>query len=269
MPKKKVTAAATILVGLVFVIAAVSLAAAFSKIYYLRQYAGGSLVWHRDEAYLFLFESRVGYQINYIEYPWVLLREYLNSPPLPYDRRSLLTVIRVTSSAVERRVVEFGDRDTFPRYLTPFGERIYARCPGDVLCKWTGIDFEVATEEEQRDLDGVHRLDGAVAGELNEWSKRGVGPAPHDQFAVEVGKEFTLSIKNGATNKGEQPKISIDVLRPGQSSERDLVSRRNPPGTSARWSMRTSLGTIDLARASVVLGKLSFDVLRRLPVPKK
>ena len=64
MPKKKVIAAAAILVALVFLIAAVSLAAAaFSKIYYLRQYAGGSLVWHSDEAYLFLFESRVGYRI--------------------------------------------------------------------------------------------------------------------------------------------------------------------------------------------------------------
>jgi hypothetical protein len=222
MPKKKVIAAATILVALVFLIAAVALAAAaFSKIYYLRQYAGGSLVWHRDEAYLFLFESRVGYRINYVEYPWVLLGEYLNSPPFPDDHRFLLTVIRATPSAVERRVVEFGDRaGIFPQYLTPFGERIYARCPGDILCKWTGIDFEAATQEEQRDLDGVHRLDAAVDGELNGWSKRGVGPAPHDQFAVEVGKRFTLSVKNGATNKREQPKISIDLLRPGQPSER-------------------------------------------------
>lgn len=222
MPKKKVIAAATILVALVFLIAAVALAAAaFSKIYYLRQYAGGSLVWHRDEAYLFLFESRLGYRINYVEYPWVLLGEYLNSPPFPDDHRFLLTVIRVTPSAVEPRVVEFGDRDEFfPHYLTPFGERIYARCAGDILCKWTGIDFEAATEEEQRDLGGVHRLDTAVDGELNGWSKRGVEPAPHDQFAVEVGKQFTLSIKNGATNKGEQPKISIDVLRSGQPSER-------------------------------------------------
>jgi hypothetical protein len=222
MPKKKVIAAATILVALVFLIAAVALAAAaFSKIYYLRQYAGGSLVWHRDEAYLFLFESRVGYRINYVEYPWVLLGEYLNSPPFPDDHRFLLTVIRATPSAVERRVVEFGDRPgIFPQYLTPFGERIYARCPGDILCKWTGIDFEAATQEEQRDLDGVHRLDAAVDGELNGWSKRGVGPAPHDQFAVEVGKRFTLSVKNGATNKREQPKISIDLLRPGQPSER-------------------------------------------------
>ena len=243
MPKKKVIAAATILVALVFLIAAVSLvAAAFSKIYYLRQYAGGSLVWHRDEAYLFLFESRVGYRIHYVEYPWVLLGEYLNSPPFPDDHRFLLTVIRVTPSAVERRVVEFGDSDgIFPRNLTPFGERIYARCPGDILCKWTGIDFEAATEEEQRDLDGVHRLDAAVDGELNGWSKRGVGPAPHDQFAVDVGRQFALSVKNGATNKREQPKISIDVLRPGQPSER-IWYHDGTPGYVSQMEYESKFG---------------------------
>ncbi len=243
MPKKKVIAAATILVALVFLIAAVSLvAAAFSKIYYLRQYAGGSLVWHRDEAYLFLFESRVGYRIKYVEYPWVLLGEYLNAPPFPDDHRFLLTVIRVTPSAVERRVVEFGDSDgIFPRNLTPFGERIYARCPGDILCKWTGIDFEAASEEEQRDLDGVHRLDAAVDGELNGWSKRGVGPAPHDQFAVEVGRQFTLSVKNGATNKREQPKISIDVLRPGQPSER-IWYHDGTPGYVSQMEYESKFG---------------------------
>jgi hypothetical protein len=150
----------------------------------------------------------------------VVLGEYLYAPRFPDDHRNFLTVIRVTPSEVERRVVEFGEEaGTFPSNLTPFGEQIYAECPGVILCKWTGTDFKTATAEEQRDLDGIHRLDAGTDGEMNGWSKRGVRPAPHDQFAVEVGHQFTLSVKNGAVSTREQPKISIDLARPGKASE--------------------------------------------------
>jgi hypothetical protein len=96
-------------------------------------------------------------------------------------------VIRVTPSAVERHVVDFGEETgNTPDFLTPFDDGFYAQCPGVVLCKWNGNGFEPATEEEQRKHDGTHRL---FKGDLNNqtingWSVRQVRRSPGDYFHV-------------------------------------------------------------------------------------
>jgi len=65
-------------------------------------------------------------------------------------------------------------------------------------------------------------------------------------------------------NAGQKVSKQIDVMRPGQASEKNLVSHgKEPTTTSARWEMRTSVGTIDLTQTSGGLWeKLSSAVLR-------
>ena len=93
-----------------FVIAVVALGTiASSKVYFLREDSGGTLYSKGDEAYLFMNATRRGYHFTYLEFPWMVLKQYLNAPPFPDDRRVADIVIQVTPSAVERQIVDFGE----------------------------------------------------------------------------------------------------------------------------------------------------------------
>lgn len=206
-----------------FVIALVALARIVSsKVYFMREGSGGTLFWKADEAYLFMDGTRRGYHFKYIKYPWIALGEYLNAPPFLNDSRVSDIVIRVTSSAVERHQVDFGeDTGNAARSITPFDDGFYAQCPGWVLCKWTGKSFEPATQDEQQRHDGTNRLyRGAINnGSINGWSMQNIGSSPGDHFEVQVGDKFVIAVKNQATDQSQYHWVSVNLVRPGQVPE--------------------------------------------------
>ena len=93
----------------VVIVAVILIAAAF-HIYFLREYAGGWLLWDASEAYLFVDVIREGYHVSYIGYPWFAAKEYFGAVESPLDSHAALVVIRVGSSGVERHVLKLADR---------------------------------------------------------------------------------------------------------------------------------------------------------------
>jgi hypothetical protein len=207
---------------IVAVLGVVALVLASRKIYFIRDDGGGSLLWNADEAYLFMDVSRRGASVSYLDYPWVLLKEYLYGVRLPDDQRTSVTVVRVTASGVEHHVVEMLDENpaNTPDLYTPAQGYIYANYHGS-LYKWTGTKFETATEEEQRRLDGTNRL---VAKDIEKdaegWSKRGFVEAPVDyQFVIDVDSKFRLQVTNKVLDRAGHGGISIFLVRAGQDPE--------------------------------------------------
>ncbi len=194
----------------------------FGKIYLIRDDSGGDLLWDGSEAYLFMDVRHRGFQIGYLEFPWVVLKELLYGVRGPDDQRTSVTVVHITASGVDRHVVEALDEEqaNTPDLYTPFEGYIYANYHGS-LCKWTGNKFETATAEEQRRLDGTNRL---VATDIEKdtagWSKRGFGEAVSDyEFAVEVGGKFTLHVTNKRLGRSGGAVVSVTLARPGQPVE--------------------------------------------------
>jgi hypothetical protein len=81
------------------------------KIYLIRDDSGGELLWNGSEAYLFMGVSHRGFQIGYLEYPWVVLKELLYGVRGPDDQRTSVTVVHITASGVDRHVVEALDEE--------------------------------------------------------------------------------------------------------------------------------------------------------------
>jgi hypothetical protein len=209
---------AGIIVGM---IAAVVGWIAFGTLYYIRDDSGGQLLWKSDEAYLFASVKRRGYRVRVLNFGWLALKEWLNvPPPLPTDQRVFLTVIRVSSSGIERhdhKVVEDGWYG--PDFFTPIGETIYANCQG-ILCKWLGDRFENATPEEQKNLDGINRLSSDSVESINGWSKRGVGEVAGDfHFSIEIGNGTRLRIQQGNVFRSTTDSATVYLDRTGQPSQ--------------------------------------------------
>jgi hypothetical protein len=198
------------------------MALVFGKLYMIREDSGADLLWNSNEAYLFVNVARRGFRINYLEYPWVVLKELLYGVRGPDDQRTSLTVLHIRASGVERHVVEALDEEqaNTPDLYTPFQGQIYANYHGS-LCKWTGNKFETATTEEQHRLDGTNHL---IATDIEKdaagWSKRGFGEAVSDyKFAVDVGGKFTLYVTNKRVEQSGAAVLSVALDRPGQSPE--------------------------------------------------
>lgn len=230
MPRKKAVAGFVVLVVLSSLVAL-----AFSNIYYIREDSAGTLLWSADEAYLFMSVVRRGFRIGYLEYPWVIFKQYLNAPPFPDDRRVSVVVIRVTASAVERQVVDFPmNSDHGPTFLTLLEKSIYANCQG-VLCRWTGTRFELASDTEQRRLDGINRLSVPNFSGVEGWSRQGVGSVTGDsQFLADVGGKVTLVVNLGNSTKSAYSSASVDLLRSGQVPQRIWYLDGNPRSISKK-----------------------------------
>jgi len=160
--------------------------------------------------------------------------EYFNAPPSAEHRPASSVVIRVTPSAIERYVMDYGEAPSTPAFVTPFEDGFYAMCPGAVLCKWTAHGFDPATVEEQRRLDGGNRL---VRGSMNNqvvngWSVREAFRSPGDHAEVEITKNLVISLRNHATDARAYPWVTVDLLRAGQAPE----SLYNVDGTPRRVS---------------------------------
>jgi hypothetical protein len=186
--------------------------------YHVREDTAGELLWKGDRAYLFMSSARRGYHFKYWEYPWVILKEYLRSPPIPNDQRRTLDVIRVAPNTLERNVIEVEGKT--PDLLTPFEGHIYANCEG-TLCKWNETHFEPATLEEVGRLNGISKLSATGFSDIDGWSKRGIGPTSDGfQFSVALSKQVTLLVKQGNIYKSAYDSPTIDLVRPGHPPEK-------------------------------------------------
>jgi hypothetical protein len=199
---------ATIAIVLVIVMASSTL-----KLHYIRDGNNADVLWNGDEAYLFLGGKTLGYKVSYLGYPVALVRQYFGDVRLPDNERSSITVLRVTPSGVERYV----QSDVFLDLYTPMGNTVYANHQGS-LWKWTGSKFEPTTSEEQRRLGGTGRLSAQAFDDVEGWFSRPrvtSGP-PKVRFTMNIGGQpLTLVVERSP--RGD---ISIDLLRPGQASDR-------------------------------------------------
>jgi hypothetical protein len=206
----------------------------FGKIYIIRDDSGGNLLWNSNEAYLFMDVKRRGFEIRYLEYPWVMIKESLYGVRLPDDQRTTVTVVHITASGVERHVVEASDEEqaNTPDFYTPLQGYIYANCEG-FLCRWTGNKFETAIEEEQRRLGGTDQL---IEKNMEKgWFKRGFAEGSSNyEFAVDVDGKFSLQVTNKVMDKGSHAMVSVGLVRPGQTLE-DIWNLDARP----RWVGRT------------------------------
>ena len=215
-------------VGIVlFAASVVSIAViAHQRAYYVRDDGGATLLWHADEAYLFVSTVDRGFQTSYLDLPIVYIKEYFGAPSQPDDERSSLWVIRVTPSGIERRIVP--EQEKICGFLTPFDGQIFANCGCGALCKWTGANFGPASPQEQRGFDGINHLSAGIDTEINGWSKRFVGPT----LSADLGKGITISVKREGDTTDPRNNVSVDLLRPGQAAERLWYIDRHPRNVS-------------------------------------
>lgn len=199
------------------------------NLYFIRDDSGGYVVWNNDEAYLFIGVARRGFHTRCIGYPWAVLKEALYASPGPDDAKLTQIVIRVTGSSIEHYSFNMPDEPGIgPDLYTPLEGRIYANCPQlNGLCKWNGNRFEAASPDEQRRLDGINQLTALEIEKANGWSKR-VFPGFGRQITANIGGSVSVRVKNEAQSIKEQPRYSVDVLRPAAEPERILYIDETP-----------------------------------------
>lgn len=208
-------------ISLLAVCAAILVAATFTDVHYVRSYPGGTLLRRGDEAYLFLGTGQTGYRFSWLKFPFVLVGEYFNAPPVPEYQYGSTTVFHITPASTDRQRVEFGeDTSRTGQFFTPFNDGFYAMCNGGSLCKWTNTGFQPATEEEERRFGGIEHL---VRGDINNkdingWSIYEIGRS-RGEFQVSVGGKFTIAVDVKATFPQEYARISIALSRPGQPEQ--------------------------------------------------
>lgn len=223
--------------SLAILLAAVG-AASVLRIYLIREDSGGDVLWNASEAYLFIDVAHRGAHVSYLEYPWMIFREYVGGVAAPNNERRSVTAIHITPSGIEQHVVEVAAAPPggWPGEYTPFEGRIYANYPAlGGRCRWAGDHFERATEEESRRLvsssfPGVEARSNRVFGltsrpfdNVGGWSKHGIGAGPESLFArstTDVGGRFTISEKSEPVGRTGYAAVSIYIQRRGQAPER-------------------------------------------------
>jgi hypothetical protein len=208
--RKRTKAAAVIAI-----LAGAMVAATFLNIYFIREDSGGEVLWNANEAYLFIAVSRRGFRVSYLDYPFVVLKEYFHGVRLPDAERVSGIAIRVTQSVVEQHTGNLG------LFYTPLEGQIYANCQGS-LCRWRQDHFAPATDDEARRFDGINRLIARDFDNVNGWNKRGIAAGPQNIYArntFDVGGRFTLLEKSQPIGRTGYAAVSIDVQRPGQAPD--------------------------------------------------
>jgi hypothetical protein len=208
-----------ILIVTIFV--AALLASLLAQLYFVSDHAGATLFQRGDEAYLFLGAGHTGSHFPALAYPLVIAKAYLRVPVEASDVFGQFLVIRVTPSGVQRWVEDVRkDKPNGVALLTPFEDGFYARCPGTVLCKWTGNSFDpVSAEEEKRIGIGnlyIGSFDNKV---VNGWTAHVLRFAPGDHFEVQLAKDFVIAVRNYSERDWAHPSVTVDVLRPGKAPE--------------------------------------------------
>ena len=204
---------------------ATTVAAAFCNMSFLQEHAGGSVLWHTGEAYVFAGYGQEGLHVSYLRYPWFLFENFLyTSGDAPDDFRGVLEVIRVTPAGLERHTLISRDRSPGSGLgeFTPMNGRVYAndRSLGG-LCRWTGDHFEPAMQDEKRRLDEVGGLANTDFDNRDGWSRRAFGPTQGEQkFVVNLGNDVRLQVDALPIGRSGNGAVTIDVMRPDHAPER-------------------------------------------------
>jgi hypothetical protein len=208
-----------------------------TRVYFLRDYAGGTVLWNTSEAYFFLNSSRLGHSVSYYRYPWFLLKEFLGAVEPPDEEVASLVIVKVTANKIERHSLRL-DRTargpgSDPGRFTPVNGIVYANCPMlDGLCRWAGDHFERATAEERGRIGDSMALNSTDIQEpIDGWSRREFG-AGRSGPTFEIGLEgdTKISIKNVVGPNSQEAVVSIYVGRsdgtPGKIAEFEARSGR-------------------------------------------
>lgn len=205
------------ILGLVLVLTALLL---ISHLHVVRDGAGGTLYQKGETVYLFAGSGHDGWNASYLKFAGDAFLQFFNVPVPPTDRRFAMMIVRVTPSGTFRNDVKLGDSAPTPLdSLTPAGDGIYARCHWTSLCKLSDDGFRPATTEEQKQFGGIERLERDVAdGQHNGWLVQHIGNRPSQKFEINVPGKFKIVASSEGTNV-LQPKVVIDLMRPGQPKE--------------------------------------------------
>lgn len=212
---------ATLLIAVLGVAAVI--AAGFST-FFVRDDAGGEVLWNSDEAYVFVDVATRGLHVTWLGYPWFLFKNliggFARAVP-PDDQKISVIIVRVTPSEAERHLVSLKDPNpgSAPTMYIAHENRIYANCPElGGLCVGAGDRFGSATLEGRVGLDGISLLTMKDFENNNGWSKRTFAVTRNEPtFSVAVGGKFTLSITGLDADKTGHGAISIDRLTPGRA----------------------------------------------------
>lgn len=183
------------------------------KVYFIRTQASGDLLWEADDAYIFLNITQRGYRISYLRYPFEFVKEYFGGVPTPDDKRSYVTVLRVSADGVQQYTINDLNLGT----INVFEHNLYASdLDKGALLKWTESHFGPATSEQQEKLrKNINSLPPPNFSNVDGWSEPR-GP-PNGTFVVQLAaRPFTFLTKVD----NSQGVASIDLTVPGRSPER-------------------------------------------------
>ena len=185
------------------------------RAYLIRTDAASDALWNSREAYFFVHRERFGWHVKWIGYPLMAAGERFGHIEPADDWRGTIYVVRITSSGMERHVLELTDRrpGSGPNMLTPIGDRIWTNFPAlGGLCWWATDHFERATQEESQRLGGIdhlYNLNNRAYRNEGGWSKAVV--VPEQTVLISLGDGTELSAYGGA---GRVP-LSIEMHRQG------------------------------------------------------
>jgi len=204
----------------VIVLAVAAVLAAIFNAYLLRTDAGGEVLWNEKEAYFFIFNDARGYHVQWLRYPLEYGLAKLRYVEPANDTRGSLFVVHVTSSGVERHVLNLPDPG--PSQYTPRSGRIWANWPmRGGLCWWAGDHFQLASQEERRAFNGIAGLLITEKDFDAGWHKDGIAAEGERSITIDVGEEFELLVSGRRASDGHGG-INVDMQYPGRSPTRVL-----------------------------------------------
>jgi hypothetical protein len=162
-------------------------------VHFVRQGAGQTLLWNKDEAYLFVDVTSFGYRLTYAQYLLEIVKEYFRVVRPSDLRRSSVTIFHITPGNIQRYIAD--DLSLHP--YVPIAGSIYANRQGTVM-RWTGSDFEpVASDQQARFFDLIFKAPREL-NDLDGWSEReGLsGFDAENKYSLEIGGQpMTLNVK--------------------------------------------------------------------------
>jgi hypothetical protein len=204
-----------------FVLGGILLLLMYSKVYVVRGSAGGTLYWNKDQALVFMQVGSSGARLSYLRYAFEPLLVALSDIRQPDDQRCSQTfVIQITDKDVQRFDTDLNRYAEDPYcgiHFDLFEGRIYA--VHGRLWKWSGTEFEAATQEEVRAFDAAKASTTAAShpwefDDLEGWSMRKLGLTRPEYHLVLNGQPATVVISWGET--WPQRPMTVDLTRPGQ-----------------------------------------------------
>lgn len=221
VPLKDVAQPRTKLVAGLFILTAMLGYAWYADVFHvytLRDDNGGVILWRGSDAYLFMSVVRRGYRMSLPAYGWAALAQWFNVVPSPTNQRTLLTIMHVTPSGVERHIGKFTGNgpEIPPHFFTPIDTVIYAFSEGTIY-RWSDDHFDPATAVEQQKLGGMEHLSSDSDSSVNGWQKRGIGQvAGEAEFSIPIGNDVTLRIHQGNVYKSASGNATVALYKGGQ-----------------------------------------------------